>query len=104
MSSNCSTSFLRNPCPLVQILYQNTVACMLASSEPSSHLLLWEINSGTVVGTSVEALADLTYLRVHASFFFVTISKQRIRSSARYMFLSNKPASVVPPCIASPLK
>ena len=42
----------------------------------------------TVVGTSVAALALLTYFKTHASRLFVTISKQRIRSSARYMLRS----------------
>ena len=35
-----------------------------------------------LLGTSVAAFALLTYARRQASFFFVTISKQRIRSSA----------------------
>ena len=92
----------------------------------------------TVVGTSVEALALLTYLRllnamrvthnigcnvtyIQPSRFLVTISKQRIRSSAKYMLRSgiyvnrtrnqreyiipNSPAPPAPPpCMASPLK
>jgi len=106
-------------CPDVQIRNQKTVAWIEANREPFNQRRRWEINSGTfenvepqmtletrvltVVGTSVDALADLTYLRLHrkskgdtsqdmdkthvqASRFLVTISKQRMRSSARYMF------------------
>jgi glutaredoxin len=95
----------------------------------------------TVVGTSVTALADFTYFRLkicrgqprdldqgptttytHASRFFVTISKHRIRSyegrqirpessrtehkpSARYMFRVFRLAAWAPlPCIVSPCK
>ena len=115
--------FLKKFCPDVQIRNQNTVAWIDANRDPFSHRLRCEINSGTVVGTSVDALALFTYFNlpqtvslptfapqrvsdthIHPSLFFVTISKHNIRSSARYMFLSNNPASLPAPCIASPLK
>lgn len=62
------------------------------------------MNSGMVVETMVVALADLTCLSVHALSLFVTISKERIRSSARPIFLSKNPASAVAPCEVLPLK
>ena len=43
-------------------------------THPLSHLLRWEINSGTVEGTSVPAFADFTYCNLHFACFFVTIS------------------------------
>lgn len=38
------------------------------------------MNSGTEFGTSVEALADLTYFKIQASFLLATISKHNTRS------------------------
>jgi hypothetical protein len=67
-----------------------TVKNLFAERDIVTYRRRCEMNSGTVVGTSVDALALLTYFKVQASRFLVTISKQRIRSSARYMLRSKK--------------
>lgn len=51
-------------CPDVHILKKKTVAWIEANKEPFNQRRRWEINSGTVVGTSVAALALFTYLRL----------------------------------------
>lgn len=58
---------------------------MEAKRDPLSHRRRWLMNSGTRLGTSVEALAALTYASRQPLFFLVAISKQRILSSARYL-------------------
>lgn len=66
--------------------------CQTAETHPFSHRRRCEINSGTRAGTSVPALADLTYCNRHFACFFVTISatpsatlarKQRCRPAYR---------------------
>lgn len=47
-------------CPEVHILPKKTVAWIAAKSDPLSQRRRWEMNSATVVGTSVEAFALLT--------------------------------------------
>ena len=64
MNSNWSTIFRKKFCPDVQILKKNTVAWMEANKEPFNHRRRCEINSGTVVGTSVAAFALLTYFNL----------------------------------------
>lgn len=66
MNSNWRTIFRKKFCPDVQILKKNTVAWMEANKEPFNHRRRCEINSGTVVGTSVEALALLTYFKLRS--------------------------------------
>ena len=67
--------------------------------QPSTSL---QNNSAIVSGTSVSPVADLTYCKIQWQFRFETNSKQRIRSSARYMLAVKIPA--LAPCIFSPAK